>query len=123
MSKLFPLYFYLAINIVGFFFVYLYGRHTKKFLWKEYFAILVPPIVGLFGLVSFMGLTPLYVFAVSSLIGPIIEWSVGLMFHKILGAHLWIYERYPLPGRYTSWLTIPLWGFGLEIVWLVLRNF
>lgn len=115
--------YYFFFSLTGFFLAYLYGRHTKRFLWREYFAILAAPILGVLGLILILGLQPLYVFIVGSFVGPALEWLVGLFYHKTIGSHLWIYERYPAPGRYTSYLTIPIWGFGLTLLWLIAKNF
>jgi len=115
--------YYLVLIIVGFFFAYLYGRHTEKFLWREYSALLAAPVLGVGGLTALLGVKPLLIFITASLIGPLLEWLVGFTYHRIMGAHLWVYERYPLPGRYTSYLTIPMWGFAIELLWLLLKDF
>lgn len=115
--------YYFTFVLIGLFLAYLYGRHTKNFLWREYFAILAFPLLGIIGLVLKLGWVPLKIFVAASLIGPILEWLVGFFYHKTMGSHLWLYERYPLPGRYTSWLTLPIWGMGLLLFWLILKNF
>lgn len=109
--------------ILGFILAARYGRSTKKFLWREYFALLVAPAVGLVGLIILFGTKPLFAFITLALIGPASEWLLGFMYHKTLGTRLWLYERYCLPGRYTSWLTIPMWGFAGIFLQLVFEYF
>lgn len=116
------LYYFLLI-LIGFALAYRYGRYTKQFLWREYAAMLAFPLLGIAGLIFLLGMSPFYIFSVGLFAGPVLEWLIGFFYHKIMGARLWVYERYPLPGRYTSWLTIPIWGFGLVLLWLVTRNF
>ena len=116
-------FYYFLFIAAGFFFAYLYGKKTKRFLWREYIALLAAPLLGIIGLTLFMGIPPLLVFFTGLVVGPLLEWFVGWLYHRVLGIRLWIYERYPLPGRYTSYLTIPMWGFGIVFLWLIVRNF
>lgn len=114
---------YFLVIITSFALAYLYGRHTKNFLWKEYIAMLAMPLIGVAGIIFWVGTSALYVFVFGVLIGPLLEWMMGFVYYKILGKRLWVYERYPLPGRHTSYLTIPIWGIGFLLLWLVSKSF
>lgn len=115
--------FYIAFIFGGFSLAYLYGRQTKRFLWREYIALLTGPLAGVGGLMYFYGAKPLFVFVAGMIFGPVLEWGMGFWYRKVMGAHLWIYERYPLPGRHTSYLTLPIWGAGVVLLWLIVRVF
>lgn len=62
------------------------------------------------------------VFITFSLAGTILEWLVGFSYHQIVGQRLWTYHRFALQG-YTSLLSIPLWGLGGVLFWLLAKAF
>lgn len=102
---------------------YLYGRKTRNFLWHEYFIMLSAPFISTVVLVYLYGIKVIIIFIVGAIGFTLLEWLLGFFYHKTMGAHLWIYERYTLPGRYTSYLGLPFWGFGAVLMWLIFRNF
>lgn len=104
----------------GMFCAYLYGRRTKKFLWREYFALIAAPVIGCLGLTYFYGIDILYFFAASSIVGFIMEYVIGKAYHKTLNTRLWTYGKYNV-GGYTSLLTFPMWGVAGVVFWLVSR--
>lgn len=123
MDNRFLVLYYFIFAFAGFFLSYLYGRHTKDFRWREYVAMLIAPILGTLGLTYFLGFRPIEVFLICCFVGPALEWLLGIFYHKTIGARLWIYERYPWPGGYTSFLAMPIWGIGLVFIWLFLKLF
>lgn len=114
---------YLAFCAIGMALAHHYSHHSTRFFWREYLSIIAPVLLGLVGLYFLVGIKVLYVFLFFSFFGPLIEWLFGRVYHSIVGSHLWIYERYALPGRYTSWLTMPIWGAGIVVIWLMFRYF
>ena len=103
---------------IGMFCAYLYGRKTKKFLWREYVALIAAPVVGCLGLTYFYGIDIVYFFAASSIVGFIMEYVIGKAYHKTLNTRLWTYGKYNV-GGYTSLLTFPMWGVAGVVFWLV----
>lgn len=69
------------------------------------------PLVALFVLVFFKGISILEVFLLFAFCGPILEWLIGYAYHAFIGQNLWTYHRYAITG-YTSFLTLPFWGIG-----------
>lgn len=113
---------YFTLTVAGTALAYLYGRSTQRFLWREYIAMLAAPLTGVLGLTAFFGLKPIRIFFLGVIILPLLEWGTGRAYHKILGSRLWEYHRYPLPGKYTSWLTLPIWGAGAVLLWLIMNR-
>jgi Putative ABC-transporter type IV len=113
---------YLLFIIAGVILASHYSRHSKRFFWREYISMITPIIIGLVGLIFLLGIKVLYVFLISCVLGPLLEYGTGLTYHKVIGSRLWIYERYPLPGLYTSWLTFPIWGAGCLLIWLIFHS-
>ncbi|MEK7618045.1 MAG: hypothetical protein AAB410_02770 [Patescibacteria group bacterium] len=61
-----------------------------------------------------------------SIFGPLLEALVGKTYLGIRGRHLWLYEKFPLLNRTTSWLSVPFWAFAGSGIWamnIVLENF
>lgn len=108
------------VSIGGFVGAYLFGRKTKNFRWSEYIALLAAPVFGSLSLSYFYGVKIIYLFLISSVVGFILEYSVGLAYHKTLNKRLWTYDRYSV-GGYTSFLTFPMWGVVGIIFWLISR--
>lgn len=113
-------YYSLSI-ILGFMVVYLFRPRVKKFSWREYVTLFMGPLIGLILVIRNLGYLPLYIFILGALGLTLTEWMVGFIYNKIMGSHLWIYERYSFPGRYTSLLSMPIWGFGAVLLWLIFR--
>ncbi len=111
-----------AVCLAGFYAAYLYGRKTKKFRWSEYEAIILVPILCTFILAYVYGVVILYDFLVSAIVGMLLEYTIGFVYHKTLNQRFWIYTRYTIGNGYTSWLTLPFWGFAGIVFWLIGKN-
>lgn len=109
---------FLSVCLVGFYLAYLYGRKTWRFHWGEYIAIIILPILCLVYLSVFYDLRILTLFLISSFLGFFLEYVIGLTYHKTLNRRLWKYHKYSV-GGYTSLLSLPLWGIGGVVFWLL----
>ena len=69
-----------------------------------------------------VGASLIYVFLIFSLVGTFLEGLIGYFYHNIVGQRLWTYHRYALKG-YTSFLSIPIWGLGGAMSWLLAKIF
>ncbi len=111
---------FLFFSVIGSYGAYLYGHKVRRFRWSEYFALLALPVASSLGLIYFYGIKILYYFLLSMIVGFVLEYFLGLAYHKTLNHRLWVYKKFSLNG-YTSWLALPLWGiFG--IVFLLLSK-
>lgn len=117
---LLPLYL-LLFCFTGLYFAYLYGRRTKQFRWGEYVAMMSTPVVACLGLSYYYGVHIVYLFAASCVVGFVLEYSIGFIYHKILNRRLWTYGRYSV-GGYTSLLTFPMWGVAGVVFWLLAHS-
>lgn len=81
---------------------------------------LLLPLIVLLLLVLHLGGVYLNIFLYSALFGTILEWLVGWWFHSIMGTRLWTYHRYDIT-RYTSFLSIPIWGIAGVFLSLIVR--
>ncbi len=106
------------ICIAGFYVAYFYGRKTKKFRWREYIALLAAPLLCVAYLIYSYDIKVLYLFVASMVVGLLLEYGMGLFYHKTLNRRLWTYGRYSIQG-YTSWLAAPMWGVGGVIFWIL----
>jgi hypothetical protein len=52
------------------------------------------------------------VFLAWLILGPFLEATIGYTYLNITGKHLWIYERYGILNRTTSYLSAPFWAFA-----------
>lgn len=95
-------------------------KHLKKihFSFGRYIYLLLLPILAFIIMTQWYGLTIFRMFLVSAFLGPILEWVVGLSYHIIVGQKLLTYHRYSING-YTSFLTIPMWGLGGILAYLL----
>lgn len=109
---------FLLITLIGFYLAYLYGKKTKRFRWSEYIAILIWPILFVLFLAYFINVRILSLFLLSSFVGFVLEYIVGLVYHKTLNKRLWHYERLSING-YTSLLSIPIWGVAGVTFWFL----
>lgn len=109
-------------SIIGIYGAYLFGKKTRKFRWSEYIALLFVPVVAALSLSYFYGTKLIYFFVASSLIGFLLEYSIGLAYHKTLNKRLWTYDRLGVHG-YTSLLTFPMWGIAGVVFWLIAGSF
>jgi uncharacterized membrane protein len=111
---------FISIMLVGFYLAYLYGRKTKQFRWSEYTAIIILPIISIFIFAYLIDVKIINVFVISSFVGFVLEYILGLTYHKTLNKRLWTYDRFSVQG-YTSLLSIPLWGIGGATFWFLIK--
>jgi len=106
----------------------LYFRLTKKkfkehhFYYSRYIYLLIFPMLAVYVTAQRTSPKVFMVFFSFALIGTFLEGFIGLFYHKIVGQRLWTYHRYSFWG-YTSLLSIPLWGMGGVLFWLLARVF
>lgn len=105
----------------GFYLAYLYGRRTRAFRWREYVALVSAPIVCCLALYFVYGIEIIYLFVASMFVGFALEYSIGLAYHKVLNKRLWTYDRLSV-GGYTSLLSIPMWGIGGVIFFMLAKT-
>ncbi len=79
------------------------------------------PLLGCLVLAAYYGMGMVYLFVASSVVGFILEYGTGLMYHKTLNRRLWTYGKYSI-GGYTSLLTFPMWGVAGVVFWLLSRS-
>ena len=94
------------------------GKKRTDFSIGRYFYLLLLPFTGVIVLFGRAGLIILQVFLTFSVVGAVFEWLIGLSYHKIVGERLWSYHRYSIT-KYTSWLSLPLWGLLGVLFWLL----
>lgn len=105
----------------------LYIHFTKKHLKEYHFELaryiflLLPPLLATLLIIFNFGHTPAIIFIIFALIGPVLEWLLGWTYHNFLGTRLWTYHKLNILG-YTSWLTIPFWGFAGITFWLLVTE-
>ena len=109
---------FIVVSLVGFYLAYLYGRKTKRFKWSEYSAILAGPVLSIIILAVLIDIKILTLFLVSASVGFLLEYVVGLTYHKTLNKRLWRYERLSIDG-YSSLLSVPIWGIAGVIFWFL----
>src|SRR3989344_5915283 len=109
---------FVAITLISFYIAYLYGRKTKRFRWREYIAIVIWPIVAVAGFAYFIDTKVLSLFVTSAVFGFVLEYILGLTYHKALNKRLWSYDRLSV-GGYTSLLTLPIWGIAGVVFWFL----
>ncbi len=112
----------LLVSLVGMYFASLYGRRIKRFRWVEYVLLLATPIVASLSLSYSYGVKIFYLFIASAIVGFILEYALGRIYHITLNRRLWFYQKYNVAGGYTSYLTIPIWGVAGIIFWLLSQS-
>ena len=124
---------FLILIIVGFLlesniFQYHFLKTGKKFKTYHYsfgrylYYLITPTTATLYAIFSTGEPELLFIFFVFSLLGTILEWLAGFAYHMIVGQRLWTYHRHSL-GGYTSFLSVPLWGVGGVLFWLLVQIF
>lgn len=96
---------------LGFFITFRFFNFKRGFSWLEFILSFSLPGLALYYLYLQEGAIVLISYFIFCIIGPLAESLVGITYLKLSGEHLWIYERYPLFNRTTSFLSIPYWGF------------
>lgn len=114
---------YITSIFLGWLLLIPYTKKTEDFRWKEYVAMITIPVIGLIGLIYLKGTNALWVYIIGMILGPILEHLIGWFYHKVNGAHLWVYHRLPISGGYTSFLVAPLWGFAFVFIWMIVELF
>ena len=110
---------YIAFIIIGFYLASRFLHFRKKYFWFEYLAIFLIPSLVLFMMYLSLGLKIIVAFLLFCLIGPLAEIMVGMLYYKVFGKHLWIYEKFPICNRTTSLLSIPFWGFVCVVMYMM----
>lgn len=102
----------------------LFGKHYKKYhyTFARFIYYLLVPVTATIFAISQAGFYLLNVFLVFSFVGVVLEWLAGFAYHMVVGQKLWTYHRYSL-GGYTSLFSVPLWGVGGVLFWLLVRIF
>jgi len=95
---------------------------THHFSWSKYLAYILYPIVLTIYLHFKLDKSLLGIFLGFSLFGLIGEWTLGFVYHKLMGQRLWTYHKYSI-GKYTSFLVLPLWGGAGVIFWFFSKIF
>ena len=98
--------------------------HYKEhhFTYRKYIFFLSFPLIAALVIVQREGLSVINVFITFAVLGTFLEWFIGYGYHKILGQRLWTYHRYGLT-KYTSLLSIPIWGLAGILFWLLVKAF
>lgn len=97
-----------------------YNRHFKEYHFKfsrYLFYLLFPTLAIIFSFI-YTSSTVIYIFLIFSLVGTALEWLAGFAYHMVVGQRLWTYHRFSI-GGYTSFLSLPLWGLGGILFWLL----
>lgn len=87
-------------------------RLRKKLFFLEFFLIFIIPLISAFVLYLNHGFIVILVFLAWLILGPFLEAILGHTFLNMTGKHLWVYERYTLFNRTTSYLSAPFWAFA-----------
>lgn len=109
---------FISVSLAGFYLAYLYGRKTKRFRWSEYVAIIIWPIICVFVMAYLIDIRILVLFIISCGVGFLLEYILGLTYHKTLNKKLWEYKRLSVHG-YSSILSIPVWGIAGVVFWFL----
>lgn len=94
----------------------LYFKLTKKhykthhYAFGKYLFFLIFPLLSALIVVNLTNIRVFYVFAMFALVGTFMEYFIGWAYLKIEGQRLWTYHKYAI-SKFTSFLSIPLWGF------------
>ncbi len=109
---------FFLVTIVGYYLAYIYGRKTKEFRYSEYVAIIFFPSLFVLYLGVYISVNIFYLYLASSIVGFLLEYILGFVYHKTLNRRLWYYRRLNV-GGYTSLLVIPIWGIAGVIFWFL----
>ena len=60
------------------------------------------------------------VFLLFAVIGTFMEWLIGFAYENVMGKRLWTYNKFNI-NKYTSYLSIPLWGIAGVVFWLAVN--
>lgn len=99
-------------------------EHYKEhhFTFGKYIFFMLFPLIAV--AVSFLYEPKiLQVFFLGCFLGTSFEWVVGWAYEKTIGQRLWTYHRFGILSRYTSLLSIPLWGVAGVLMWYFAKIF
>jgi len=98
--------------------------HYKEhhFVIGRYVISLIFPFIILIIIYLHLGSSILNTFIASAILGTFFEWLVGWWFYHVMGTRLWTYHRYAIT-KYTSFLSIPLWGLLGVFLLLIVKLF
>jgi len=99
-----------------------FKKHFKEnhYTLRKYLFLLVFPLLGLILLTGTSGLSIIADFLIFGILGTALEGIIGWAYHMIVGQRLWTFHKYSI-YQYTSWLSIPIWGF-IGIVFYLLAQ-
>lgn len=97
---------------IGFLLTSHFIRLRKKLFFVEYLLIFVIPTACAALLYRVDGVRVLVVFFAWLILGPFLEAMIGITYLQMTGKHLWVYERYSIINRTSSWLSAPFWAFA-----------
>ncbi|MBN1162387.1 hypothetical protein JXA34_01430 [Patescibacteria group bacterium] len=95
---------------------------SHEFTFGKYIYFLILPIIVIIYSVSEFEFNYLGVFLSFMFLGTLAEWLIGFFYHKLMGHRLWTYNKFSIT-KYTSFLSMPLWGLAGLIFWLFMRIF
>jgi len=121
--KIIYIAYFLIPWLLVYLFTYFYGRNTKRWVWKEYYAVAAGPVAGVIVLSFFMGAKVLLYFVLCAAVGFSGELLLGLFCKRVLNKRLWYYTKKPLLGGHTSLLNLPLWAGGGMLFFLLAKLF
>jgi len=95
---------------------------THHYSYGRYIYFLILPILVILYFIQGTKINIFAVFLSFSLLGTLAEWLLGFFYHRIVGQRLWTYHRYSIT-KYTSLLSIPMWGIAGLIFYLFIQIF
>ena len=120
---------FLLLIVFGFIFesIFFQFHHLirgKKFKTYHYqfarflYYLITPLIATYFAISATQNLKLVTIFIIFLFLGTVLEWLAGFAYHMIVGQRLWTYHRYSI-GGYTSLFSVPLWGIGGVLFYLL----
>ena len=95
---------------------------THHYSLGKYIYFLILPIVILVVFLKESQINAVTVFVSFSILGTLAEWLIGFFYHRVVGQRLWTYHKYSIT-KYTSFLSLPLWGLAGLIFYLFIQIF
>lgn len=93
---------------------------TNHYSIGKYLFLLLFPMIGVLLLIGRQGLGIVSSFLIFAVIGASLETLIGFAYHKVVGQRLWTFHKFPI-WQYTSWLSLPIWGFIGLVFWLLAK--
>ena len=121
---------YISVVFLGIFLEILYDKihfiFTKQhykvhhFTLSKYIYLIFFPTLGAILIGAIYNKTVMAVFFIFAFLGTFLEFFVGWTYYQIEGQRLWTYNKYDI-YKYTSFLSVPLWGFAGVVFWLAAK--